>query len=82
MKKKRNITFSLPEELINKAKVEAAKNKESLNQLVKESIENRLYGRRDYDRAMKKHLKSMEEGFDLGTGGKIELTREQIHERG
>ena len=81
MEKKRNITFSFPEELIREAKIEAVKNDESLNQFVRESIEMKLYGARDYDGARKKHRKIMSAGFDLGTRGKIGVTREKAHER-
>ena len=41
----RNITFSLPEELLRKAKILAAQRDISLNALVRETLENTVSGR-------------------------------------
>jgi len=78
---KRNITLSLPNVLIKKAKIVAAQREESLNQLIRESLEEKLSKQADYDKAKKRHMKILETGYDLGTKGNLMVTREELHER-
>lgn len=79
--KKRNVTLSLPEDLIRKAKLQAVKESKSLNQFVCEAMEYRVERESGYRSAMQRHLRLLEKGTDLGTRGKISITREDLHER-
>ncbi len=78
---KRNITLALPEELIKKVKVQAAREGKSINMYARQALEERLRERSGYAAAMRRQLSAMESGAYMGTGGKVELTRDEVHER-
>lgn len=78
---KRNITLSLPRSLLKKAKMMTARREESLSQLVKEAIEEKLSRDTGYKKAKERHLRLLRRGFDLGTNGNFRLLREEVHER-
>ncbi len=78
---KQNVTLSLPKPLLKKAKTLAAKKEKSLNEFVRESLEEKVRESTGYKKAMERQLRRMKKGFDLGTQGKIKLTREELHER-
>ena len=77
---KRNLTVSMPEELIMKTKVAAAKQGVSMNAYIQEAVETRLRESSGYAAAMKRQLKTMESGLSLGLKGK-RIRREDVHER-
>ena len=66
---KQNITLSIDKEIIKNARVLAAQRE--LQKLIEDSIE--------YERSKKKALHYMAKGFHLG--GKITVSREELHER-
>ena len=78
---KRNVTLSLPCSLLKKAKITAVKEDKSLNQMIKESIEEKTKKDTGYKEAKFKHLKILEAGFNLGTNEKTKFSREEVHER-
>ena len=78
---KQNVTLSLPKTLLKKAKILAASSNKSLSRLLSESIEERVQLANGYKRAKERQLKILKNGFDLGTKGRIKITREEIHER-
>jgi hypothetical protein len=78
---KRNLTISLPESLLRKAKSESAKEGVSMNSFIQEAVEDRLKARSGYLAAMRRQLKGLEAGHDLGTKGKAAYTRDELHER-
>lgn len=78
---KQNVTLSLPKSLIKKAKRLAVEEEKSFNELVRQCLEQRLSTSTGYKRARARQLRALESGFDLGTEGRIALTREEIHER-
>lgn len=78
---KRNLTISLPESLIRKAKSDSAREGVSMNAYIQEAVEERLKARSGYLAAMRRQLKDLEAGHDLGTRGKIPYTRDELHER-
>lgn len=77
----RNITLSFPRSLLKKAKILAASLDKSLSQLVREALESRLAESGAYKNARARQLKYLKQGFDLGTGGIMSFSREQVHER-
>ncbi len=80
--KRRNVTLSLPEPLLRKAKVVAAKKEKSLSELLREALEEKVREHTGYKRAMERQRKLLEKGLDLGTEGNIVISREDLHARG
>ena len=78
---KQNVTLSLPKMLVKHAKALAVKEDKSLNAFIRETIEEKVRQKVGYREARERHLKILEKGFDLGTKGKIALSREELHER-
>jgi len=78
---RQNVTLSLPKSLLKRAKVIAASKEKSLSQLLRESLEEKVKESTGYKKAMERQLRLMKKGFDLGTKGKITLSREELHER-
>lgn len=78
---RQNVTLSLPKPLLKKAKVAAAQQDKSLSELMREALEHRINQSAEYERAKKRHLKLLERGFDLGSRGKLAVSREELHGR-
>lgn len=79
MNKKKNITLKLETRLIQAAKVEAAKRGSSLSALVAEKLEEIASHGEQYERARKRALALMKEGWNLGW--KKPKSRDELHER-
>jgi Arc/MetJ-type ribon-helix-helix transcriptional regulator len=78
---RRNITLSLPDSLLKKAKVAAALEDKSMSELMREALEKKLRDDRGYQKAKQRQLKLLGDGFDLGTGGSFPASREDLHVR-
>jgi Arc/MetJ-type ribon-helix-helix transcriptional regulator len=78
---KQNITLSLPKLLLKKAKILAAGEDKSVSELIREALEKRLRESSGYAAARNRQLKILEKGYDLGTGGVLDTTREELHAR-
>jgi Arc/MetJ-type ribon-helix-helix transcriptional regulator len=78
---RRNITLSLPRSLISKAKLEAVKQDKSLSEFIREALEEKLDAGSAYQKAKQRQLEKLAEGLDLGTCGRISVSREELHER-
>lgn len=78
---KQNITLSLPKPLLKKAKILAAGEDKSVSELIREALEKRLRESSGYAAARNRQLKILEKGYDLGTGGVLDTTREELHAR-
>ena len=76
----RNITLSLPEELVRKAKVVAAERDTSVSALVAELVAHLVGGSSDYAQAWAEEESIMERGDTLRVGD-ITWTREDLHNR-
>jgi hypothetical protein len=77
--KKQNLTVSLTREMVQKARVLAARRSTSISRLLAEQIET-LVGEDDaYERSMREALALMKKGFHLG--GKHVMDRDALHER-
>ncbi len=79
---RQNITLSIPKETLKKAKYLAVAKDQSLSGLLTEFIEGLVRQEERYKQAERRQLVLMEEGIDLGLKGKVEWSREEIHERG
>lgn len=76
----RNITLSLPEELVRKAKVLAAERDTSVSALVAELVEHLAGGVDDYGTAWEKEVARMSGGTDMQVGN-VTWTRDDLHSR-
>lgn len=77
--KKQNVTVSLPQETIRKAKVLAAKRATSISGLLAEQIEMLVGEDEAYEQAKRRALALLDTGFHMG--GKITASRESLHDR-
>jgi hypothetical protein len=78
---KRNITLSIPKDILLKVKLLAVKRQTSVSGLLTQTLERLVEQEDAYARARQRHLQWLEQGADLGTEGKILTRREALHER-
>ena len=78
---RQNVTLSLPKSLLKKAKTLASKEDRSLSELLRETLEEKVKQKSGYQRARERQISLMKKGVDLGSKGKITITREDLHER-
>ena len=78
---KQNVTLSIPKELLRKAKLLAVKQNTSLSGLLSRTLENMVTHEEGYKQAYQRNLEWLARGSDLGTQGKINWQRENLHER-
>lgn len=76
-----NITLSLPEEDLREARILAASRGTSVSQLLARMLRELVEQETGYARARDRSLARLREGMDLGTGGHIAWSRDDIHER-
>ena len=76
---KQNITLSLDKGLIKKARIIAAQKETSITRMLGEELKQLIDKEEKYQRAKRKALAQLNTGFHLG--GKIIVTREELHER-
>ncbi len=79
---KQNVTLSIPKTVLKQAKIIAASQDKSLSQLMRESLEEKVREKTDYNNARKRQLKLLKKGLDLGTGGQVKASRDELHARG
>jgi hypothetical protein len=77
----RNITLSIPDEELQRAKVIAAQQGTSLSQLLTEMIKSLADRDTGYSLARARSIATLEHGLDLGSHGQISWSREELHER-
>lgn len=77
--RKQNITVSLSTEVIQKARVLAARRSTSISGLLAEQIEALTGEDEAYERAKRSAIALMRRGFHLG--GVISASRDELHER-
>ncbi|CAJ1510928.1 DUF6364 family protein [[Mycobacterium] burgundiense] len=76
----KNITLSMPEELVRRAKVLAAQRDTSVSSLVARLLEQLVGDVRDYDEVWAAERRLMSDGLDLRVGP-ITWSRDELHER-
>ena len=77
-----NITLSLPRDVLAKIKLIAVRRSSSVSGLMTTMLEDLVRQEHEYERARRRHLAWLRGGADLGTGGQVTVTREELHERG
>jgi len=81
MMERQNVTLSIPKEILKKARILAIEQDTSLSGLLTRVLTETVEQHEQYTLARMAHLKLLEEGVDLGTGGKIDWERESLHDR-
>jgi hypothetical protein len=76
-----NITLSLPQPLLKKAKILAAKRDTSVSAIVAASIEEAVRQDDEYEVAMEHLLSRAQRGYDLGSHGRRVAQRDELHGR-
>ena len=76
---KQNLTVSLPQQTIRKAKILAARRGSSISGLLAEQIEILVGEEEAYERAQRQAVVLLDQGFHLG--GVIRSNRDEWHER-
>lgn len=77
----RNITLSLDDEVLRRARVMAVERRTSLSRMLAEMLEELVERETHYVLARERNLARLEEGWNLGTGGSIRWDRDELHER-
>jgi hypothetical protein len=76
---KQNLTLSLPQQIIRKAKILAARRGSSISGLLAEQIEILVGEDEAYERAQRQATALLDQGFHMG--GVIRASRDEWHER-
>ena len=76
-----NITLVLPKELLDKIKRVARERRTSVSALLLQALAEIVAREDRYASSRQRHLAWLEHGADLGTNGKIDWRREELHER-
>ena len=77
----RNITLSLPEDVLREAKVVAARRGTSVSALLVGALSEIVEHESGYAAAKERSLAALGGGRDLGTGGELGWGRDELHER-
>lgn len=77
----KNVTLSLPEPLLRRFRVYAASRNQSMSQLMAIAINKMISEEGERQAAIRRSLESMRNAPDLGTGGEITWTRDELYER-
>jgi len=77
-----NVTLSIPRTLLKQAKIIAASQDKSLSQLMRESLEEKVREEADYKKARTRQIRLLKKGLELGTGGLVKTSRDELHARG
>ncbi|MBN1147018.1 MAG: hypothetical protein JXA78_07170 [Anaerolineales bacterium] len=76
-----NVTLSIPKKILRKAKILAIQRNISLSSMMTRALEDLVAHEEAYSTARSRNLKQLKNGFDLGTGGQVSWTRDELHER-
>ena len=76
-----NITLSLPKETLRRVRLLATQRGMSISCLVTVELERLIAEEDVYLQAQLRHLSLLEKGIDLGTQGRIQMTRDGLHKR-
>jgi metal-responsive CopG/Arc/MetJ family transcriptional regulator len=74
----KNVTMSIPEPLLRRFRKYAASRNQSMSKMMAEAIRTMMHERTSANRRI---LDRMRNAQDLGTGGVISWTREELYER-
>lgn len=81
MEPTQNVTLAIPRNILRKAKILAVKKNTSLSGLLTQTLEELVARDEGYEQARQRNLEMLKRGFDLGTQGKVNWKREELHDR-
>jgi hypothetical protein len=81
VKQHRNVTLSLPEPLLRKFRVYAARQNQSMTSLMAVAIRTLMDPDEEKAKARRRFLERIRKAPDRKTGGTIGWTRDELHER-
>lgn len=76
-----NVTLVVPKALLRQVKHLAVERETSISGLMVKALEEIVRQNDDYAQAYQRWRESVQHPRDLGTGGKITWTRDELHER-
>lgn len=76
-----NVTLSIPEDILRRAKMIAIERDTSLSGLLTQTLEEIVLQAEKDSRIRDRHLDLLAQGLDLGTQGIVTWSREELHER-
>jgi predicted transcriptional regulator len=79
--KTRNVTLSIPEDLLRQLKIVAARQDTSISAMLAQALRQIVDQHDGYAEAQRLMLKDLRKGYNLGTHGRIGWTRDDLHER-
>ena len=77
----RNVTLALPEDLVRRLKILAARQDTSISALLTTTLSGLADLEEGYAEARDAMIGDMVRGYDLGTRGRVSWTRDSLHER-
>jgi hypothetical protein len=77
----RNVTLSLPEALLHRAKRVAVERHTSISGLLVQALTAVVEQEEGYDGARQRYLQTLHDAPDLATQGRAQWRREDLHER-
>lgn len=78
---RQNVTVSVPAGLVRQARIIAAERGTSVSAMLSAMLEELVESEHGYRQAEQRSLALLSEGLDLGTGGDMSVSREELHER-
>jgi metal-responsive CopG/Arc/MetJ family transcriptional regulator len=81
VKDQTNVTLSLPEKLLRRFRVFAATRNQSMSSLITVAISDMIERESQTQKARRRFLERIRNAPDRGTKGKIQWTRDELHER-
>jgi hypothetical protein len=81
VKPRQNVTLSLPEPLLRKFRVYAAQRSQSMTSLMADAIRALMDHDEQNAKAKRRFLERIRNAPDRGTGGSIQWSRDELHER-
>ena len=79
--KTRNVTLALPEDVLRRVKIVAAKRDTSVSAMLTKAMHHLADEEDGYTEAQRGMLDDLDTGYSLGTGGRIQWSRDSLHER-
>lgn len=78
---RQNVTVSIPSGLVRQARIIAAERGTSVSAMLSAMLEELVEAEHGYRQAEQRSLALLSESLDLGTGGEISVSREELNER-
>ncbi len=78
---RKNVTLSLPADLLREARHLAVDRGTSLSGLLAQHLADLVASERDSRAVARRILQRLEKGYDLGSGGQLDVSREELHGR-